>query len=392
MRTNSSRQYMWLVLFLVFTPFIGSMVALLIVDPLSLFHKPWVRDEYYIGDLRIQAAGIINNTPFDSMILGSSMAANFSIREASNVWDATFVNLSAQGFWFSGRSLILSYSLKQKTLENVIISLDGYANFGQDNPKFPITKYEYLYNDNPFDDIRIYTESRYRKYIYCRSSMVPVSLRCESVKDLEHIAEWPFMEEELQRFGGIGNWLGGGNVSQVRNALLKITQNIEKIKLGVFGEIDQEELRERKKDDRKYFDEYIFRYIQENPNTKFYLFFPPYSRLRAAILKQSRAVDFELYLEQVRYAVAKLEGTPNGLVFGFDDLDFLDDLGNYKDTGHYHPRYNSKILTWMYQRQHQLTKKNVASYLQTISQRANRYNLFPIGEKIKLQMIPSGSS
>jgi len=376
----------------VFLPFIGSIAALVIVDPLSLFHKPWVREEYYIGDLRIQSAGIINTKEFDSIILGSSMASNFSIREASNVWDAKFVNLSAQGIWFFGRSLILNYSLKKKSLDNVIISLDGYANFGQENPKFPITTYDYLYNENPFDDIRVYTEPRYRKYIYCRSSIVPVSLRCESVKDLEHIADWPSMEEELQRFGGIGNWLGGGNVLQVRDALLKITRKIEKIKLGTIGKVNQDELRERKKEDRKSFDEYIFRYIQENPHTKFYLFFPPYSRLHSAILKQSGAIDFVLYLERVQYAVEKLEGIPNGLVFGFDDLDFLDDLGNYKDTGHYHPRYNSAMLKWMYQRQYQLTKKNVDSYLEAISQRANGYDLFSIGEKIKLEMVPAGSS
>ena len=388
MSHNPSFRYTFLVLSLVFIPFSASIVAVSIADPLSLFHKPWTGDEYYIGDLRIQAAGIIRHKEFDSIILGSSMAANFSGKEASNIWDSRFVNLSAQGSWFSGRSHILKYALKKKPLENIIISLDGYEKVGKDNPKFLAENDSYLYNENPFDDIRIYLEPRYRQYMYCRSQMLPESFRCQSVKDIEHIAEWPSMAEELERFGGIENWGGGENAEQIRNALLKITQYLDKIQSGTFEKFNQEEFRKRQREDQESFNQYIFRYMTENPKTKFYLFFPPYSRFRFAMRKQSEALDFELYLERIRYAVEKVEGMPNGLVFGFDHLDFLDDLRNYKDSGHYHPRFNSEMLKWMHDRQHQLTKNNVVSYVQTISQRAKHYNLDPIAEKINLQISP----
>ncbi len=388
MRHNPSSRYTLLVLFFVFVPFSTCLVALCIADPLSIFHKPWTGDEYYIGGLRTQAAGIIRQKEFDSIILGSSMAANFSIKEASNIWDAHFVNLSAQGSWFPGRSHILKYALKKKNLKNIIISLDGYAKVGEVNPVMAVENYSYLYNGNPFDDIRVYLGPKYRKYIYCRSQMIPESFRCQSVKDLEHIAEWPSMEEELKKFGGVDNWLGQENVALIRKTLFKITQDIYEIRSGTFSEINQKELRKRKREDRDSFDRYIFRYLQENPDTNFFLFFPPYSRMRFALWKQSNGLDFELYLERIRYAVQKVEGTPNGFVFGFGHLDFLDDLKNYKDTSHYHPHYNSEMLKWMYDRQHILTKKNVVSYLQTISHRAKHYNLAPIAEKINLQIFP----
>ena len=363
MPSLSSRYYTWIVLSLVFIPLSTCLVALLLVDPLSLFHKPWLRDEYYIGDLRIQAAGIIRHTEFDSIILGSSMAANFSIQEASELWDANFVNLySASMGWLSERSIILNYALKKKQLQNVIISLDGYEGFGEYNPFYPITNWNFLYNENPFDEISLYLGSRFLKYTYCRSSYIPADLRCQSGKDLEHLAEWPTMVDDLKRFGGIDNWLGGIHEARVRNALSKIVRDIEDIQRGTIGQMNQKEYRKQINDEQRSFDQYLFRHIQENPETKFHLFFPPYSRMRYAMMKQRGTMDFELYLERIRYAVEKVEEIPNGAVFVFDHLDFLDDLRNYKDTGHYHPRYNSKMLKWMNQQQYQLTTKKVSLY------------------------------
>ncbi|MBA1420623.1 MAG: hypothetical protein FAF03_07165 [Epsilonproteobacteria bacterium] len=57
--------------------------TLFIQDPLKIFHKPWKHKAYLQSSMREQAAGIINNWYFDSILLGTSMLENTSSTEAS---------------------------------------------------------------------------------------------------------------------------------------------------------------------------------------------------------------------------------------------------------------------------------------------------------------------
>ena len=63
--------------------FLGCLFALLYVyDPLQLYHKPYFRETTFFNEMRIQDKGIIKNYDFNSFILGSSMFANTSAKEA----------------------------------------------------------------------------------------------------------------------------------------------------------------------------------------------------------------------------------------------------------------------------------------------------------------------
>ena len=75
-------------------------------------------------------------------------------------------------------------------------------------------------------------------------------------------------------------------------------------------------------------------------------------------------------------------GVPNLRIFGFETEDFLDDIANYKDTSHYHPRFNSRILLWMQSGSHQLTEANLDDYRAEITRRAANYPLQGIGGEI----------
>ena len=61
---------------------------------------------------------------FDSVVLGSSMAENFSAKEASELLGGTFVNISMAGSLLSERNIVLKHLFNKKVVSNVIISLD----------------------------------------------------------------------------------------------------------------------------------------------------------------------------------------------------------------------------------------------------------------------------
>ncbi|EGO0810583.1 hypothetical protein ITK70_001555, partial [Campylobacter lari] len=97
-----------------FILFLG--VLLYVYDPLQLYHEPWFRDKTYHNDMRIQAKGIIDHNDFDSVILGTSMLENTSVKEASYKLGGRFVNLSMAASTFSERFIILRYLIENKNI------------------------------------------------------------------------------------------------------------------------------------------------------------------------------------------------------------------------------------------------------------------------------------
>ena len=80
-------------------------------------------------------------------------------------------------------------------------------------------------------------------------------------------------------------------------------------------------------------------FIEENPQTEFVIFFPPYSILFwNDVLKENH---LEATLEEYRYIASRLNAYENVEVYFFPDREeIICDLNHYADYSHYHPRYN----------------------------------------------------
>jgi hypothetical protein len=366
--------------------------ALIAVDPLRLFHKPWIRDDYYISELRFQAAGIIRNTEFDSIILGTSNAANFSRKEASEIWDTTFVNISPDGSWLSERAIILNFALDQKKLKNVIISMDAFHE-NRPHPVFSPANYNFLYNENRWDDLKVYSNLKYAKYLACRNLIISSDALCRSTRNLETVTKWASIEAHRKRFGGLNKWFESKNNGQIQHAFMEIVENTRAIKNGIVASLNSSSDSKKATAERSAFDNYVLHYIKENPDTRFYLFFPPSSRMLRALTKKAKPDEYNKSIEILRHVISAIGKYPNAQAFGFDHLEFTNDIANYKDPIHYHPRYNSAILRWMKNNDHELTSENIEAYIKTTSELAENYDVVSFGEKIEsfLQGTYSGS-
>jgi hypothetical protein len=380
-----SKKYFLILLIIGVGLFIGKVGLLLVVDPLQIFHKPWVREEYFIPKMRFQAAGIINHNSFDSIILGTSIAANFSAKEASKLWGDEFVNISPDGSLLSERSLILNYALKKKILKNVVISLDGYAPVNEYNADFSESNFNFLYNDSVLDDIKVYLNDKYIKYIRCKSIFPrQYSIKCSETNSIEKVTSWSWSNDHMDRFGGIDKWFKAKNNEQIRKAFSQIVSSAHCIEYKC-EELrkDQLDLKRRLKAAPNAFDSYIFAIARNSPETNFYLFFPPYSRLVYGMWKQENPEVFDLYITYIKHAVERAEEHKNIQIFGFDHLSFLDNLKNYKDPLHYHPIRNSELLEYMEAGNFMLTKNNLDTYLTKINALSEMYDVNSIGLAIE---------
>lgn len=364
---------------------LGSLLGYVyIFDPWQLFHKPWFRDPVFIKNARFQNSGIINSYDFDSAIIGNSMAENFSAAEASRLLGGRFVNLAMSGSLYSERSIVLEHLFRKKDIKTVVVTLDHlpYVWFGQFHKKYPAQEFDFLYNNNPFDDFRIYLDVKLFDCWDLKDSCkkkIPGG-RKESLEDL-----YPWFPNFVKAFGGTDNWCYWSKKSKpfkkyLQDKVIKIVDQIDK---GKSIPWPKKSLAGCDKRLSATFNGYVLSYIKNNPDTRFYLFFPPYSRLRSGMQERYYTGNYQSYFSYVKFVVEATEQYPNVSVFGFDDQDFTGDLANYKDLIHYHRDINSLMLERMSARSNILTSENVDSYLARVSKLAHNYDLHTITNAFK---------
>lgn len=367
----------------IFTMFGALLLYAFIFDPWQIFHQPWFRERVFVNNARYQNAGIINSYDFDSVIIGNSMAENFSAKEASEQLGDKFVNISFAGSFFSERAIILNYLFYKKNIKNVIISLDHlpYVGVGQFNKEIPPEKFDFLYNRNPFDDFRIYFDvNLFQCWNLTESCWEELpGVRKNSLEEL-----YPWYPYYVKAFGGTKAWCYWSTKSApFKDFLLQIINVSKEIEKGHDVPWKKKFLLNCKINGWTTFDAYILPFVKENPDTQFYLFIPPYSRLWYAMQEQYYTGYFQSYLSFIEHIVQVASSYPNVLVFGFDDMNFTADIANYKDQSHYHKDINSKLLQLMSEHTNVLTNDNIEHYIKKITELAHTYDLTIIAREFK---------
>jgi hypothetical protein len=355
-------------------------------DPLKIFHKPWVYKEYLQPNMREQAAGIINNWEFDSIIIGTSMIENTSSREASEKLGGSFVNLSLSDSTFFERAIVLNYAFRKKKIKKILFSLDSGGLYGATKGGqgiYALSNWDYLYDDDPMNDIKAYMNNKYLKCLFLPRS----KKRCMGGKvDFDRPNAWYKYKVHSVKFGGLDNWFKAKDDIQIKDAFSSILETIKAIKLGETRTDPSLEANIVKS--RDYLDETLLRFVSKYPDTEFILILPPYSRINDAIIAQYHTSAFERWEASVRYLVSKTSEFKNLKIYGWGNDAFVDDIANYKDLSHYSHEIDSWILGAIQREEGLLTVVNIDKYLALFTNKSLDYNLFRVGDKIDKYLHP----
>ena len=315
--------------------------------------------------MRLAARGIIRYYDFDSVILGTSMLENTSAKEAGEKLGGKWVNLSLWGSAYNERAVILEYLFGYKKPQKIIYSLESFTiDTIKDSSRF-----DYLYDGNPLDDFKIYLND---KFMSCALEWKK-SANCIGRRDLEELLKWSNHEDLKILFGGFEKWLKYGKKETI--AMLK---NIKDAPFVI--KKDNFDLEKQ----RSYIQTYVLDFVAENPQTQFYFIVPTYSRLSYRI--GSGDFDNKVFYNRalnLKWFVQELEKYPNAKIYGFDTLDYADNVANYKDFTHYNVDMNSLHLDSIRGEKHILDSSNIDSYLKTMEDKIKNYDLKPFIEKAK---------
>ncbi|MGP1506490.1 MAG: hypothetical protein ACTTIM_03445 [Campylobacter sp.] len=344
-------------------------------DPLKIWHINEKYSKYLQNNMRQQATGIINNYEFDSIILGTSMLENTSAKEAGEKLGGKFMNISLSGSNFYERSFVLEYALRKKEIKKIIYSLDEYfLNFDTTNNGIE----KYIYDTNKFNDIKIYLNDKYLKCLLKPKNKEKCMGR---IANFDRPNEWSSDKSHSNRFGGLQNWFKAKNNDQIKNAFSIIVSNTKKIEKGEISKDNN--ISEKIKFTNEYLDKYLINFVKKHPNSKFILIVPPYSRAKNAIDAQyDKPIHNRIY-EGIKYLTQNSAKYPNLKIYAWGDMEFPDDIANYKDLIHYAPWINSKMLEWISKDEGLLTTQNLDAYWNKFSEKSINYDVISIGKRIE---------
>ena len=354
-------------------PFVVIILGLTyIYDPFQIFHKPYFREATFFTDMRKQALGIIKHYKFDSYIIGTSMLENTDPKEATSKLnsDGRWINISLSGSTFNQRAIVLDYIFQNQNPKHIIYSLDGYYMVNMVNRLSNSTlDWDFLYDNNPYNDTKLYRNS---KFMICALQFSDDERCVGNIDDIYQITNWYKGYKEI--FGGFDNWIKHKNNNEINQTLIDIKNgNIKNIEKEVIGDISPQQ---------DYLHKYLIRFFRDYPYTKFSIIIPTYSRLfyrmqNIETIYNDNSKFFYTWEKSLRYFITQSSSYKNVKVYGFDELDYADDIANYKDLPHYNKDLNSIQLDAIKNQTNILTPQNIDKYLATLEQKIKSYDIKP---------------
>ncbi|ORU92529.1 MAG: hypothetical protein A6F70_03155 [Cycloclasticus sp. symbiont of Bathymodiolus heckerae] len=336
-------------------------------DPLHIFHKSWITDDNRLhGDMRMQAAGVINNYAFDSIIVGTSMLKGMSASLTSEKLGGVFVNLSPNGASIAERKHLINYALKKKAIKSVIVSFDTGLdqNLIRSNAKFPVTKFSYLYDDASINDVKAYWNY---KFIGCLASLSTSTACYGNKRAIQRPLGW-FEKVQIRnaKISGIESWVHaeGGRGKNINSRIKRHIKSPIK---------SQAKYDEKLKLTQEIIDDSLFSLIKENEGASFHVLFPPYSRFLYSLWKNKNPYKYQLYLETIRHLVVEGAKYKNLKVYSFDDMGYLDNLNNYRDMRHYNTDMNNVMLDSIKDKKRVIRVSNLEAFIEKIDKKNASY-------------------
>lgn len=300
-----------IVIFLSLSVFMCFLTAALIVyvDPFFHYHKPLKGFPYLIDNQLSQNPGMAKHMEYDSVMLGSSMTVNFNMNWFRELMGLNTIKLSYSGAFPKDQANIMEIVFdSEHEVKTVFLGVDVITYTGDaEETKYPIP--EYLYDDVIYNDIR---------YVLNKDVLLNYVLR--QVADPEPTdlamvyASW-WTEEYYSEEWVLHNYVSPEQVTEETPAKQYIPSVEKNLSVNICP------------------------FIEKHPETRFVVFFPPYSILYwNDVLKENH---LEATMEEYRYIAERLCAYDNVEVYFFPDReDIILDLNHYADYSHYHPDYN----------------------------------------------------
>lgn len=315
--------------------------AVYLVDPFFHYHAPDPEGEVWF-DQRAQGAGLLRSQAYETILLGSSLAANYRPFWFDVFYETSTVKITFPNGGFGEFGQALDYAMSRQNVKRVIFGLDPNL-LSRDPAEEPDQLPGYLYDDDPWND----GQYLLNKDALFRSAYTVLKRAQGETQTLQDAFVWD------------------GNVSFNREEAL--------------GGYDRPDHREPPKPADCFRDNYLTNlaevtgWLEKYPDTEFIFYFSPYSILFWD--KADRLGETEAAFAMLDEVTETLLGYDNAeLQFFMDDLSVITDLDNYADHIHVAGRVTYQMSKAMNTGVYRLTAENRRGRLEALREFVVNYD------------------
>ena len=338
--------------------FIITLISAIIiwVDPFFHYHKPIEGLTYPLYSERYQNNGIVRHFDYDAIITGTSMTENFKASECDALFGTHAVKVPFSGGYLNEIDANLKRAFSENCEIKLVVRSLEWGNLVNDKDAWnDIYTYPYyLYDDNVFNDV---------SYVFNKTVFLSAIGRL--LKNEPEDANTTFDDYEY--------WSDRFEYGKeaVRNTYVRPEISLQKTVLSMKEKVNAAENMEYN----------ILDTVKANPETTFYIFFPPYSVAYWDIAQREGKLDYSIELQKI--AIEAMLPYDNVKIFSFcHKKEWVTNLDNYIDANHYSGKINSDILRYMADdsSEYLITKENYMVYIDEIREFYSNYDYEKIYE------------
>lgn len=349
---NAKKYLLWVVI-LSGGLFLLPALCVAVFDPFFIYHKPFVHKDIGVGrDDSYMIAGLINTYladaegRHDTIILGTSMSHNIPTRAFADERSDIAIKLTLAAGAAGEKDIILKRAISTGKVKRVVWDIyHTYYQESLDDIREQAPLPAFLYDDTIWNDWQY----------FFNASVVEEALKAALGKTkkrapLADVFTWDG-EEGMEYFNQPEN---------IQKYKAKLEQT-EDIPLRAIPE------------DLQFpnIDTYLLPALRENPDIEFLLYFPPHSYLGYAL---SGPEGFWRQMAMRLYLLEQTTDLKNVKIYGFDLVDgWGDDIGNYRDLGHYGPAISADMTEKMLVDKNRLSAAAFPAYVKKLVQRVGAY-------------------
>ena len=303
--------------------------VVIVTDPFFVYHKP-LSGWYYIIDNQLeQNPGIARHFEYDSLMLGSSMTTNFDTLLFDEALGTHMIKLSYNAAHPEDIHRIMDIVTEEnKPISHIFLCID-INNYMYTPGVLSYTYPEHLYDKNPFNDFKyLLSKEVLLSYVvksYLGKQSTPVNEMYWHWKDMSYNAE-----HVLNNYSAPTAKTPAGTYT-----MENLTENLETR---------------------------IAPYIEAMTDTKFHIFFPPYSIL---YWHSSLATgDADTKIDGMAYITEYFSNYANVDIHYFqNEEEWICDLNNYTDTTHFSKPITDEMTRRLCSGENVITKDTYADAL-----------------------------
>lgn len=322
-----------------------AIIALVVViDPFFQYHAPLKNFPYLVDHKLSQNPGMAKNLTYDSVILGSSMTVNFDTDWFAELYGDKAIKLNYDGAYAKDQSNIMKIIFQSHPeVKKVYLGIDipAYSG-GVDETKYPLP--EYLYDDNLLNDVSyVFNKDVLLNYIFR-----PIVDTKDKTDFTEVYASW-WTDDYYNKEYVLSNYVAPDIADEQENE----GKYIPFLKANM--------------------DQNICPYIESHPDTKFVIFYPPYSILYWYGI--NRENKLKATIAEYQYVADRLLTYDNVELYMFLDQEWIvTDLNHYVDYSHYHKSINRYMTECFGTKECKLTYENLDKKMNALEKMASEYD------------------